>query len=263
MCASTLRAATCRPPRDCERAVGSQHGVASSSVDTGAETRLDALVVASPSNPTGTVLSDSELGALHRWCAGRDTTLVVDEIYHGTASATSATAAAFDDAVVVQSFSKYFCMTGWRLGWLVLPEELVRPVERLAQNLYLSPHALSQEAAIAAFDACEELDSHASTYQRNRDVVMDALRGCGVEDIAPAQGAFYVWADLSAWGGSGELCRRWLDEIGVACTPGGDFDPPRGERFVRFSVAGSTAEIDTAVRRLTGWLAEHPREVAA
>lgn len=217
-----------------------------------------AVIVASPSNPTGTALDEGELAALHDWCSGRGATLVVDEIYHGTAATTLPTAAAHPDVVVLQSFSKYFCMTGWRLGWLVLPEPLVRPVERLAQNLYLSPHALSQAAAVAAFDAQDELDAHALAYRANAATLLDALRGAGVEDIAPPQGAFYVWADMSAWGDSTTLCRRWLEEIGVAATPGIDFDSRRGDRFVRFSVAGGTAEVADAAHRLAGWLGTHP-----
>lgn len=215
---------------------------------------LDGLVVASPSNPTGAVLGADELGALATWCDGNDTMLMVDEIYHGISDRQLPTAAATGSAMVVQSFSKYFCMTGWRLGWLVLPEELVRPVERLSQNLYLSPPSLSQSAALAAFDATDELDAHARRYAENRELLVDALRGAGVEEVAPAEGAFYVWADTSRWGGSRRLCRLWLSELGVAATPGVDFDPRRGEGFVRFSVAGPSEEVAEGARRLAGWL---------
>lgn len=225
-------------------------------------TRVAAVVVASPSNPTGTVLHEDDLAGLHRWCDRHGVTLVVDEIYHGTSPHRLPTAAAWDDTVVVQSFSKYFCMTGWRLGWLVLPPDLVRPVERLAQNLYLCPPVLAQRAAPAAFDATEELDAHAAVYEANRRTLTEALRAAGVGDIAPAEGAFYVWADMSAWGSSGELSRRWLEEIGVACTPGADFDGVRGGDFVRFSVAGSAGEVAEASSRLGAWLRAHRREPA-
>lgn len=217
--------------------------------------RVAAVVVASPSNPTGTVLDAEDLESLVTWCRQLGCTLVVDEIYHGTAERRLPSAATHDDAVVIHSFSKYFCMTGWRLGWLVLPERLVRPVERLAQNLYLAPHTLSQQAALAAFDCTDELDALAHRYGANRAILIDALKAAGVTDIAPAQGAFYVWADLGAWGDSSDLSLTWLDDIGVAVTPGGDFDRSLGHRFVRFSVAGPTDVIITAAERLSAWLA--------
>lgn len=213
------------------------------------------VVVASPANPTGTVLGRSDLAGLHGWCSHRGATLVVDEIYHGTTGAAAPSAAVFDDVVVVQSFSKYFCMTGWRLGWLVLPEDLVRPVEKLAQNLYLAPPTISQHAAVAALGATDELDSVAATYRSNARVIEEVLRANGTTDIAPAEGAFYVWADVSHLGPARELCARWLDEIGVAATPGGDFDGDRGDDFVRFSVAGDPATVREAATRLDRWMA--------
>lgn len=215
------------------------------------------VVVASPSNPTGTVIDHQRIDELADWCADRGATLVVDEIYHGTAEGPLPSAAARPDTVVLQSFSKYFCMTGWRLGWLVLPEHLVRPVERLAQNLFLAPHTLSQHAAIAALGVTDELDALAHRYSFNRRLLTDALRAAGVRDIAPAAGAFYVWADLSRWGTSAELARTWLEDLGVAVTPGTDFDQRSGERHIRFSVAGSEDTITEAAHRLTGWLSTH------
>jgi len=213
-------------------------------------------VVASPANPTGAVLRPEELDALADWCARSGTRLVADEIYHGiTEGRPAPTAAGVPDAVVVQSFSKYFCMTGWRVGWLVLPPELVRPVERLSQNLYLAPPTLSQHAAAAAFDATDELDAHVERYAANRHRLVAALADGGITDVAPAEGAFYVWADVGRLGASGDLCARWLDELAVAATPGTDFDPAGGDRFVRFSVAGSRAEVDDAAERLGAWLA--------
>jgi aspartate/methionine/tyrosine aminotransferase len=218
---------------------------------------LTGVVVANPSNPTGAVLDAAELDALATWCQDHGARLVLDEIYHGIADRPLPTAAARTDAVVVQSFSKYFCMTGWRLGWLVLPDAAVRAVERLAQNLFLAPPTISQLAAVAAFDATEELDLHARRHRTNRRILVEMLEGVGVGDIAPAEGAFYVWADLSEWGSSRALCRRWLEELGVAATPGIDFDPARGERYVRFSVAGATEEVEDAADRLGPWLHEH------
>ena len=217
---------------------------------------LDGLVVASPSNPTGTVLDDAELAALAGHCRTAGTRLVVDEIYHGiTYGRPCPTALAHDDgAVVVGSFSKYFSMTGWRAGWLVLPRELVAPVERLAQNLTVAPPTLAQVAAEAAMDAVDELDGHVERYAANRAVLLDGLAACGLDRLAPADGAFYVWADVGAWTDDSEaLCRTWLDELGVAATPGIDFDPERGQRWVRFSFAGDGDQIAEAVHRLTRW----------
>jgi len=217
---------------------------------------LDGLVIASPSNPTGTVLRDEELAALAARCDAAGIRLVSDEIYHGIEHTHPApTAAALPEAVVVQSFSKYYSMTGWRLGWLVLPPDLVRPVERLAQNLFISPPTLSQLAAVAAFDAAHDLDANVERYRVNRDVLVDALRGAGITTIAPADGAFYVYAEVAGiTDDSQELCRRWLSDIGVAATPGIDFDPRRGHRFVRFSCSESTAEVAEAARRLAAWI---------
>ncbi|MFV0317576.1 MAG: pyridoxal phosphate-dependent aminotransferase [Microthrixaceae bacterium] len=216
---------------------------------------VSAVIVASPANPTGTVLWSDDLDRLHTWCAGAGATLVLDEIYHGTSTEPLTSAAAYDDAVVIQSFSKYFAMTGWRLGWLVLPSSLIRPVEKLAQNLYLAPSTISQHAALAAFDATDELDGLASTYRANAATVTEMLRSHGITDIAPADGAFYVWANVGHLGDSRELCSRWLNEIGVAATPGHDFDSVRGSGFVRLSVAGDPAVVSEATARLDRWFA--------
>jgi aspartate/methionine/tyrosine aminotransferase len=218
---------------------------------------LDGVVVASPSNPTGTTLTAAGAEALVSWCRDRGVRLVADEIYHGIDRGTPApTVAGATEAVVVQSFSKYFRMTGWRLGWLVLPDALVRPVERLAQNLYLAPPTLAQHAAVAAFGAVDDLDAEVRRYGSNRDLLVETLRAAGVDRIAPADGAFYVWADVRDLGDSRDLCRTWLEELAVAVTPGVDFDPDRGADFVRFSVAGPTEEVREACDRLTGWIAD-------
>jgi aspartate/methionine/tyrosine aminotransferase len=219
---------------------------------------IDGVVVASPSNPTGTMLSRDELAALTVLCRERDIQLISDEIYHGiTYGDAASTALAHDDGdrvVVLSSFSKYFSMTGWRLGWLVLPPHLVTPVERLAQNLTVAPPTLAQLAAIHAFDACDELDAHVERYGRNRAILLEGLRHAGFDDVAPADGAFYLWVDVRHLAiDSHTLCARWLDEIGLAATPGIDFDPARGCDFVRFSFSGATEDMVEAMRRLASW----------
>ena len=219
---------------------------------------VDGIIVASPSNPTGTMLFADELVALGTLCRSRDIRLISDEIYHGiTYGPPAATALAGDpDAVVVSSFSKYFSMTGWRLGWLVLPSELVTPVERLAQNLTVAPPTLAQHAALAAFASIDELDGHVARYDRNRLALVDALTAAGLDDVAPGDGAFYLWVDVHAWtDDSQQLAATWLDELGVAVTPGLDFDPARGHRFLRLSFAGSEGDIAEAARRIVDWAA--------
>ncbi len=220
--------------------------------------RLDGLIVASPANPTGTMLSPDALAALVRACADRGVRLVSDEIYHGiTYGAPAATALAFgEQAIVVNSFSKYYAMTGWRIGWMVPPPPLLRSIECLAQNLFISPPTLSQHAAIAAFDCRDELDGHVARYARNRAILLGDLPRAGFAELAPADGAFYVYADVTPLtNDSPAFCRRMLAETGVAATPGIDFDPARGHRFVRFSFAGGTDEMAEAMRRLIAWRA--------
>lgn len=219
---------------------------------------LDGLIIASPSNPTGTILGRQELSELVAWCEAKGVRLVSDEIYHGISFGEPAVSALelTDQAVVVNSFSKYFCMTGWRLGWLVLPEDLIRPVECLAQNFFVSPPSLSQTAAIAAFDCHDELRSHVASYGRKRELLLSELPKAGFDHIAPADGAFYLYADVARMtNNSQELCRRILADTGVAITPGNDFDPERGHRFVRISFAASEEDIAEAARRLRAWAA--------
>ncbi len=223
---------------------------------------LAGLVLASPANPTGTAMDAEGLEAIHSWCATNGTRLIADEIYHGISYGSPLpTATGFEDTVVVQSFSKYFSMTGWRIGWLVLPEHLVDPVTRLAQNLFISPPAVAQVAAEAAFACRPELDANVRRYAENRRVLIDGLRAMGLDRFAPPDGAFYVYADVSdLTGDSQELCARWLSEAGVAVTPGIDFDPDRGHRTVRFSYSESTEDIAEAVARLAAWVEqEHDR----
>jgi aspartate/methionine/tyrosine aminotransferase len=219
---------------------------------------LDGLVVASPANPTGTILRRDEMAALTDYSTAHGLRMISDEIYHGiTYGLVATTAAAYSDsAVVVQSFSKYYSMTGWRLGWLILPEDLIGPVERLAQNLFISPPTLSQIAAVSAFGCADELDANVARYSTNRDLLMSALVRAGIDRLAPAEGAFYVYADVShLTDDSQELCRIWLDTLGIAATPGIDFDPVDGHRYVRFSYAESTRDIAEAASRLVSWAA--------
>jgi len=218
---------------------------------------LDGLIVASPSNPTGTMVSREGLQALVGYCAERGIRLVSDEIYHGITygePAQSALACACD-AIVVNSFSKYYSMTGWRLGWMVVPEALVRPMECLAQNLFISPPTVSQHAALAAFDCRDELDGHVARYARNRELLLKELPKAGFGSMASADGAFYLYADVAHMtNDSSEFCSRMLAETGVAATPGIDFDPTRGTRYVRFSFSGKTEDMAEAARRLIDWL---------
>ncbi len=217
---------------------------------------IDGLVVASPSNPAGTMLSPDDLAELAVYCDHRGIRLVSDEIYHGICFGYDAACAATysETAIVINSFSKYFSMTGWRLGWMVVPEDLLRSVESLAQNLFISPPALSQRAALATFDCYDELDANVARYARNRELLLEALPKAGFDRLAPADGAFYIYADVSAMTNDSEdFCRRMLGELGVAVTPGIDFDPGRGNAFVRFSFAGSTEDMAEAARRLQDW----------
>ena len=214
------------------------------------------LIVASPSNPTGTMVTKPELAALAAWCERRGVRMISDEIYHGIVYDGHATSAVevSDSAIVVNSFSKYFSMTGWRVGWLVVPPDLVRPIERLAQNFFISVPTLSQHAALAAFECRDELDGHVQRYRTNRDLLMAGLPAVGLDRLAPADGAFYLYADVAhLTNDSREFCRRMLAETGVATTPGIDFDRARGAGTLRISFAGSTAEMEEAVRRLKAW----------
>jgi len=218
---------------------------------------LDGLVVASPANPTGTMISAAALARLTAYCRDRGIRLVSDEIYHGiTYDAAAATARAYGrEAVIVNSFSKYYSMTGWRLGWMLVPPDLARSVECLAQNVYISPPALSQIAALPVFGCRVELDRHVTRYRTNRDLLIHTLAASGLSRFAPAEGAFYLYVDISSLTrDSEEFCRRLLAETGVAVTPGLDFDPVEGGGWVRISFAGSAESVAEAARRLRDWL---------
>ena len=215
--------------------------------------RPDGLVVASPCNPAGTMLHRDELAAIARWCHANGVRLISDEIYHGLQYGQEiATAAQFSpSAVVVNSFSKYFSMTGWRVGWTVLPEDLVRPVECLAQNLFISAPHIAQVAAEAAFDCHDELRANVARYRRSRDVLLAALPGAGFDRLSPAEGAFYIYADVAGrTNDSAGFCARMLAEAGVAAAAGVDFDAARGHATVRFSYCGPEADMKEAVERL-------------
>lgn len=219
-------------------------------------TDLDGLIVASPSNPTGTMIGDAEMAALTAHCRDRGARFISDEIYHGiTYGHDSVTALAYDDeAVIINSFSKYFSMTGWRLGWMIVPDSMLRSVECLTQNLFISPPTLSQHAAVAAFDSHDELRANIAKYARNREILQSELPGVGFDKLAPADGAFYVYADVAQLtNDSNEFCRRMLAEARVATTPGLDFDPYRGNSFVRFSFAGTEDDMRQAIGRLGDW----------
>jgi len=219
---------------------------------------LEGLVVASPSNPTGTVLARERLAEVVEWCRAHDTQLISDEIYHGITYGQRAESALAlsSDAIVVSSFSKYFSMTGWRLGWITAPRAVMEAVERFQQNLYICAPALSQHAAVAAFDCAEELDGHVARYAHNRQVLLEGLASAGLTDRAAADGAFYVYADVShLTDDSRLLCRRWLEEVGVTTGPGIDFDLARGHQFVRFSYSGNADDIADGCRRLAAWTA--------
>lgn len=218
---------------------------------------IDGLIVASPSNPTGTMIKSNDLEALTAYCRNRGVRLISDEIYHGIAYGEKAqTVRAFwDEAIVINSFSKYFSMTGWRLGWMVVPDGLLRSVECLSQNLYISPPTLSQYAAVAAFDGRDELDANVARYRENRNLLLEQLPKARFDKLASADGAFYIYADVGhLTNDSNAFCQKMLAETGVAATPGIDFDPERGHRYVRFSFSGSTKDMAQAAERLINWL---------
>lgn len=222
---------------------------------------VQGVVVASPANPTGTVIPPDELAAIASWCEDAGVRLVSDEVYHGLiypgAPQTSCAWQTSRDAMVVNSFSKYFAMTGWRLGWLLVPLELRRAVDRLTGNFTICPPVLSQYAAVAAFtpEAVEEADGHLHQYAINRRMLLDGLREIGIDRLAPTDGAFYVYADVSDFtADSMEFCSKLLADTGVAIAPGIDFDTTRGDSFVRLSFAGPTGDIEEALRRIGQWL---------
>jgi aspartate/methionine/tyrosine aminotransferase len=218
---------------------------------------LKGVVVGSPGNPTGTMMTEEALAALIRCGEDAGIVFISDEIYHGlnyAFSAPSATALS-SNAIVINSFSKYFCMTGWRIGWMVVPPSLLRAVERLQQNFAISVPTLSQIAAQAAFDGLAELESVKHGYEENRRILLDGLPRAGLDSFLPVDGAFYLYADTSRFSNdSFEFATRMLEQAGVAATPGVDFDPLHGRNFLRLCYAGSREEMREAVERITAWL---------
>ena len=242
-------------------------------IDTGAESRwalsadalvaahrktpLKGVIVASPANPTGTMLRADALENLIRAAEAEGICVISDEIYHGLDYAFAAETAAkvSDRCVVINSFSKYFCMTGWRVGWMVLPEPLVRTVDRLAGNLTISVPTLAQIAAEAAFDGRDEMEAVKHGYENNRKILIEGLPKAGLDHFLPVDGAFYLYANIARFSDDSlAFAKRMLDEAGVAATPGIDFDPRDGKRFLRFCYAQSAAEMREAVDRIKYWL---------
>lgn len=220
------------------------------------------VIIASPANPTGTIIPPEELAAIAAVCARRGIKIISDEIYHRltyTAPAISMARYA-PDALIVNSFSKYFCMPGWRLGWLVAPESQIDRVTAYLGNFFLTAPSISQAAGVAAFEETSVLDRHIDTYAANRKLMLDALPQWGLSEIAPPDGAFYIYANIAAFtDDSVEFCRQLLVDTGVATAPGVDFDPVQGHQFMRFSFAVSTDEIHQALSLLGPWFASKQR----
>ena len=223
---------------------------------------LKGVVIASPANPTGTMMDADALARLIAVAEAEGIRVISDEIYHGLDYAFAAETAAnlSEHAVVINSFSKYFCMTGWRVGWMVVPEPLVRAIERLQGNLAISVPTLSQIAAEAAFDGKPEMEAVKHGYEENRRILVEGLPKAGLDKFLPVDGAFYLYADISRFSGDSlDFAKRMLDQAGVAATPGIDFDPVNGHNFLRFCYAGSAAEMHEAVERIGKWLNKTPR----
>ncbi|WP_341197361.1 pyridoxal phosphate-dependent aminotransferase [Hyphomonas chukchiensis] len=216
------------------------------------------LIIASPANPTGTILPEAEFAAIVAVCAARGIRIISDEIYHGlswgprTASVLEHTPQAF----VINSFSKYFSMAGWRLGWIVSPDDMASRVAAYIGNMFLTAPSLSQHAGLVAMDCRDELEGHVQTYRHNRDLMLAALPALGLARIAPPDGAFYIYADISRFtDDSLGFCMQLLKDTGVATAPGVDFDPVNGHKFMRFSFAVSTPEVEDALARIAPWFA--------
>ncbi|AHC73500.1 aminotransferase [Candidatus Endolissoclinum faulkneri L5] len=219
--------------------------------------KLDGLIIASPSNPTGTMLSENSMKEITRWCQLNGVRLISDEVYHGIDFGQRPVSAleSNPDAIVINSFSKYFSMTGWRIGWIIAPPELMSSVERLAASFFISAPTISQFGAIAAFDCIEEAQKNVARYALNRDILLNELPSTWLDDLVPADGAFYIYANVAKYtSDSRKFCQRILTEIGIACTPGIDFDPSRGHATIRLSFAGASEDILEACKRLKAWL---------
>lgn len=223
------------------------------------------LIIASPANPTGTVIPSEELAAIAEVCARKNIVVISDEIYHGLTYGPAAESMLqhVPEALVVNSFSKWFSMAGWRLGWLVVPPALIEPARARIANMFLTPPVLAQHAGLVAFDCGEELEGHHANYARNRELLLAALPRLGLAHIAPPDGAFYIWADIAHMtNDSFAFCRQLLQDTGVATAPGIDFDPVEGHHFIRFSFAVSTREIEDAIERMVVWFAAQRQRVS-
>ncbi|WP_340265006.1 aminotransferase class I/II-fold pyridoxal phosphate-dependent enzyme [Sphingobium mellinum] len=219
----------------------------------------DGAIIASPANPTGTIIPADEMARIANICAERGIRIVSDEIYHGLSFGEPARSMLefAADAVIVNSFSKYFSMAGWRLGWVVVPADLIDAARARMGNLFLTPPALAQHAGLKAFESIEELEGHVATYRRNRELLLAALPALGLKEIAPPDGAFYIYADVGhLTDDSLSFCRKLLRETGVATAPGIDFDPIDGHRHIRFSFAVSTDRVEDAIARMVPWFAD-------
>jgi aspartate/methionine/tyrosine aminotransferase len=224
---------------------------------------IDGLILASPANPTGTIIPPAEMRAIADICRRRGIRIISDEIYHGLSYVGPTRSMLQDEpeALIINSFSKYFSMAGWRLGWLLVPPDLIDAAKARIGNLFLTPPSLSQHAGLVAFDCRDELEGHIATYARNRDLMLAALPQFGLAKIAPPDGAFYIYADIGhLTDDSLAFCTRLLEDTGVATAPGVDFDPVEGHRFMRFSFAVSTDRIEQAIARMTPWFAERAAE---
>ena len=222
--------------------------------------KLDGLLVASPANPTGSMLNRDELEKLIAACKKKETAFISDEIYHGIEYETRAVSAleVSDDCFVINSFSKYFSMTGWRLGWIVVPNKHIRQFERLAQNMFICAPHISQIAALGALDSYPELNQNVETYKTNRAMLTEQLPKLGLANFAPPDGAFYFYVDVSEYtDNSVNFANEILDEVNVAVTPGIDFDPDRGLKTIRLSYACSTPDLKEGLRRLNNFMSKH------
>ncbi|MEM7679392.1 MAG: aminotransferase class I/II-fold pyridoxal phosphate-dependent enzyme [Pseudomonadota bacterium] len=222
-----------------------------------AKEKFDGLMITSPSNPTGAMIDHDTLKGICGWCDDNGVRLISDEAYHGITYETPAqTALAFTNkAIILNTFSKYFALTGWRLGWMVIPEDMAPRVKALAENLFVSPPTIAQHVAYNVFDHLDVLDGYVAQYKTNRDILRERLPKIGFGDLSSAQGAFYFYIDVhSLTNNSEDFCRRMLDEAHVAMTPGNDFDPGRGSHTLRISYAGSAEDMNNACDRLEKWL---------
>jgi len=223
------------------------------------------VIIASPANPTGSIIAPEELAAIAEVCARRDITIISDEIYHGLSygAPTPSMLEYAPDALIVNSFSKYWSMAGWRLGWLLVPADHIETARAYIGNLFLTPPSLSQHAGLVAMDCHDELERHIQAYRQNRQLVLDALPSLGLKTIAPPDGAFYIWADIGhLTDDSVAFCEQLLRDTGVATAPGVDFDPVEGHHFMRFSFAVSTPLVEEALNRMRPWFAAQARLTA-